>query len=129
MRWSKPCCGGIGDSSSCLCFANLTWEPKPVVEPHILTVALLMRSKASRQASAGGHLSMRSPSTEVAARTVKSTSSRVYELSAKMLELYDATYQTAADRGRMPDRVEKSNASHEEMYCCEVGVIHQMHSM
>jgi len=52
-------------------------EPKPVVERHIWTVALLMRSKASRQASAGGHLSTRSPRTKVAARTVKSTSSRV----------------------------------------------------
>ena len=54
-----------------------------MVETHILTVALLMRSKASRQASAGGHLSMRSPRTEVAARTVKSTSSRVCRLSAE----------------------------------------------
>ena len=85
MRWSKLCCCRIGDSSSCLCFENLTWEPKPVVETHILTVALLIRSKASRQASAGGHFSMRSPRTEVAARTVKSTSSRVYRLSAEML--------------------------------------------
>ncbi len=56
-----------------------------MVETHILTVALLIRSKASRQASAGGHFSMRSPRTDVAARTVKSTSSRVYRLSAEML--------------------------------------------
>ena len=57
-----------------------------MLERHILTVALLMRSKASRQASAGGHLSMRSPRTEVAARTVKSTSSRVCRLSAENLK-------------------------------------------
>jgi hypothetical protein len=38
-------------------------------------VALLIRSNASRHASAGGHLSIRSPNTDVAARTVKSTSS------------------------------------------------------
>lgn len=56
-----------------------------MVETHILTVALLMRSKASRQASAGGHFSMRSPKTEVAARTVKSTSSRVCRLSAEKI--------------------------------------------
>lgn len=43
---------------------------------HIWMVALLIRSKASRHASAGGHLSIRSPRTEVAANTVKSTSSR-----------------------------------------------------
>src|ERR1700722_11176526 len=49
--------------------------PKPVVDMHIWIVALLMRSKASRHASAGGHFSIRSPSTDVAARTVKSTSS------------------------------------------------------
>lgn len=42
---------------------------------HICTVALDMRSNASRQASAGGHLSTRSPRTDVAARIVKSTSS------------------------------------------------------
>ena len=24
MRWSNLCCAGIGESSSCLCFANLT---------------------------------------------------------------------------------------------------------
>lgn len=54
-----------------------TCDPNPVVERHIWTVALLMRSNASRHASAGGHLCIRSPRTEVAARTVKSTSSRV----------------------------------------------------
>jgi len=48
-----------------------------VVFRHILIVALAMRSKASRQASAGGHLSMRSVRTDVAARTVRSTSSWV----------------------------------------------------
>lgn len=42
---------------------------------HICTVALDIRSNASRQASAGGHLSTRSPRTDVAARIVKSTSS------------------------------------------------------
>jgi hypothetical protein len=52
-------------------------ELKPVVDMHICTVALDIRSKASRHASAGGHFSMRSPSTEVAARMVKSTSSIV----------------------------------------------------
>ena len=52
--------------------------PKPVVLLHIFTVALAIRSNASRQASAGGHLSMRSVSTEVAARIVKSTSSKSY---------------------------------------------------
>jgi hypothetical protein len=48
---------------------------------HIWTVALDMRSKASRHASAGGHFSIRSPRTEVAARIVKSTSSMVYFVS------------------------------------------------
>jgi hypothetical protein len=38
-------------------------------------VALLIRTNASRQASAGGHFSARSPSTDVAERTLKSTSS------------------------------------------------------
>ena len=52
-------------------------KPKPVVDMHIWTVALLIRWKASRHASAGGHFSIKSSSTEVAARTVKSTSSRV----------------------------------------------------
>lgn len=42
---------------------------------HICTVALDILSNASRQASAGGHLSTRSPNTDVAARIVKSTSS------------------------------------------------------
>ncbi len=41
----------------------------------ILTVALAVLSKASRHASAGGHLSMRSVKTDVAASIVKSTSS------------------------------------------------------
>jgi len=58
---------------------RLEEEPKPVVDMHICTVALDMRSKASRQASAGGHFSMRSPRTEVAARIVKSTSSIVWK--------------------------------------------------
>ena len=53
-------------------------ELKPVVLMHIWTVALDIRSKASRHASAGGHLSIRSPRTDVAARIVKSTSSIVY---------------------------------------------------
>ena len=53
--------------------------PKPVVDMHIWIVALLMRSKASRHASAGGHFSIRSPSTDVAARTVKSTSSNDFD--------------------------------------------------
>lgn len=52
-------------------------EPKPVVDMHICTVAFDMRSNASRHASAGGHFSIRSPRTEVAARMVKSTSSIV----------------------------------------------------
>ena len=42
---------------------------------HILTVNLLIRSKASLQAWAGGHFSTKSPSTEVAASIVKSISS------------------------------------------------------
>lgn len=54
-----------------------TGFPNPVVDRHIWTVALLIRSKASRQASAGGHLCIRSPSKDMAARTVKSTSSSV----------------------------------------------------
>ena len=49
----------------------------PVDDKTICTVALLIRSKASLHASAGGHLSIRSPRTEVAASTVKSTSSSV----------------------------------------------------
>lgn len=49
-----------------------------MVPMHICTVAFDMRSKASRHASAGGYLSIRSPRTEVAARIVKSTSSIVY---------------------------------------------------
>jgi hypothetical protein len=53
-------------------------KPKPVVDMHIWTVALLIRSNASRQASAGGHFCIRSPRTDVAAKTVKSTSSRVW---------------------------------------------------
>jgi len=44
----------------------------------MLIVVLAMRSKASRHASAGRHLSMRSVRTDVAARTVRSTSSWVY---------------------------------------------------
>lgn len=51
--------------------------PKPPVELAILIVALAVRSKASRHASAGGHFSMRSVRTEVAAKMVKSTSSIV----------------------------------------------------
>ena len=50
---------------------------KPVVDIHIWTVALDMRLKASRQASAGGHFSIRSLRTDVAANIVKSTSSIV----------------------------------------------------
>lgn len=49
--------------------------PKPPVELAILMVALAVRSKASRQASAGGHLSIKSEKTDVAANIVKSTSS------------------------------------------------------
>lgn len=56
-------------------------EEKPEVVMHMVTVALDMRSNASRQASAGGHLETRSPRTEVAARIVKSTSSMVYAMS------------------------------------------------
>lgn len=52
-------------------------DEKPVVDMHICTVAFDIRSKASRHASAGGHFSIRSPRTEVAARIVKSTSSIV----------------------------------------------------
>lgn len=48
-----------------------------MVVRHIFTVALLRRSNASRHASAGGHLSARSSSTDVADKTVKSTLSRV----------------------------------------------------
>ena len=44
--------------------------PKPVVLRTIETVALAIRSKASRQVSAGGHFSARLWSTVVAARTV-----------------------------------------------------------
>jgi hypothetical protein len=51
--------------------------PKPPVELAILMVALAVRSKASRHASAGGHFSIRSVKTEVAASIVKSTSSIV----------------------------------------------------
>lgn len=65
----------LGDVAGPL-WCRSAWGPKPVVDMHICMVALLMRSKASRHASAGGHLSIRSPSTDVAARTVKSTSSR-----------------------------------------------------
>ena len=57
-------------------------KPNPVVDMHIWTVALLIRWNASRHASAGGHFSIKSSKTEVAARTVKSTSSRVWLLSA-----------------------------------------------
>lgn len=65
---------------------NRTWfepeprpprAPKPVVDKHILIVALLIRTKASLHASAGGHFSIKSSSTDVAASTVKSTSSRL----------------------------------------------------
>lgn len=52
-------------------------NPNPGVDIHICTVALLILSNASRQASAGGHFSIRSPRTDVAARTVKSKSSSV----------------------------------------------------
>ena len=52
--------------------------PKPVVDMHIDNVDLLMRFSASRHASAGGHFSTRSERTDVAQRTVKSTSSSVY---------------------------------------------------
>lgn len=61
-----------------------TGWPNPVDERTICTVALLIRSNASRHASAGGHLSIKSPRTEVAARTVKSTSSRVYFVFQKV---------------------------------------------
>lgn len=60
------------------CRGGRTW-PKPPVELAIRMVALAVRSMASRHASAGGHLSIRSAKTEVAARTVKSTSSIVCE--------------------------------------------------
>lgn len=71
------------DASFCPCEYLLELRPwaedeKPVVDMHICTVALDIRSKASRQASAGGHFSIRSPRTDVAARIVKSTSSIVY---------------------------------------------------
>jgi hypothetical protein len=52
--------------------------PKPVEARHMCTVAFAILSNASRHASAGGHLSIRSVRTVVAARMVKSTSSRVY---------------------------------------------------
>jgi hypothetical protein len=51
--------------------------PKPVDLSTIEIVALLMRRKASRHASAGGHLTLRSVRTDVAIKTVKSTSSSV----------------------------------------------------
>ena len=57
-------CPGFGTSKS---GARV---PKPVVDMHIDTVALAIRSNASRQASAGGHFSVRPPRTVVAARMV-----------------------------------------------------------
>lgn len=51
--------------------------PKPPLWLAILTVAFAVRSKASRQASAGGHLSIMSVKTDLAASIVKSTSSIV----------------------------------------------------
>lgn len=57
--------------------------PNPPVELAIRIVAFAVRSMASRQASAGGHFSLRSVKTDVAARTVKSTSSMVYNRQSK----------------------------------------------
>lgn len=59
------------------CVPRLEATPKPVVDMHIVIVALAIRVKASLQASAGGQFDMRSVRTEVAASIVKSTSSRV----------------------------------------------------
>lgn len=50
-------------------------QPKPPLELAILMVAFAVRSNASRQVSAGGHLSIMSVNTDFAAKTVKSTSS------------------------------------------------------
>lgn len=62
----------------CACAMYLrACDPNPVVCSTIAMVALLIRSKASRHASAGGHFSIMSPSTDVAAKIVKSTSSSV----------------------------------------------------
>jgi hypothetical protein len=72
-------------------------ELKPVVDMHIWTVALDMRSKASRQASAGGHFSIRSPRTEVAAKIVKSTSSIVYLWSVLKI------HGVERERGNVPN--------------------------
>jgi len=59
------------------CVPRLDATPKPVVDMHIVIVAFAIRVKASRQASAGGQLDIRSVKTDVAARIVKSTSSSV----------------------------------------------------
>lgn len=77
-----------------------TENPNPGVDMHIWTVALLMRSKASRHASAGGHFSIRSPRTDVAARTVKSKSSRVCDelnTAADCNEKGEQSYQTRSN--------------------------------
>lgn len=52
-------------------------EPNPVVDMTICIVALLILSKASLHDSAGGQLSIISVNTDVAASTVKSTSSKL----------------------------------------------------
>jgi hypothetical protein len=90
-RWSTVIFGGYADlgllvadkfhGSRDLCGLDPMGLPNPPVEFAILMVALAVRLKASRQASAGGHFSMRSVNTDVAARMVKSTSSRDYESS------------------------------------------------
>ena len=68
-----------GRVAVCICgWPRSACGPNPVVVMHIWMVALLILSKASRHASAGGHFSIRSPKTDVAASTVKSTSSRVW---------------------------------------------------
>lgn len=111
------------------CVERYCCSPKPPDALTILSVALTVRSKASRQASAGGHLSMKSENTEVAAKTVKSTSSMVWSLRQQEQvgvgkANNGAPYKPAPHNGRMPNRVEVGYARHKKMVRGQIGVVH-----
>lgn len=110
---------------------GITW-PNPPVELAILMVARAVRSMASRQASAGGHFSLSSVKTDVAARTVKSTSSMVCRsqwqdscntAAQKKKRSPKETYQTAPHDWGVPNRVEIGDARHENVMRCQIRVV------
>jgi hypothetical protein len=75
LRWSA---GFLVRTAACLRWlVGIAAGPNPVVDISLVILGLGKRSKASLHDFAGGQFSIMSERTEVAARTVKSTSSRL----------------------------------------------------